>query len=195
MYTAPAPLIIFCNPDAANFLSVRFKANTNLQTDVSKLEAIIKKDNPVYPVGYKFVDQEFDQYFKAETLIGKLAGIFALLAIVISCLGLFGLAAYMAEKRTKEIGIRKVLGASATGMAALLSKDFLLLVSISCLIAFPVALWLMHKWLLDFEYRIHISWWIFFAAAFIALLIAFITISSQAIKAAIANPVKSLRTE
>jgi putative ABC transport system permease protein len=198
MYTAPAPLIIFSYSDAAysaNFLSVRFKKNTNLQTDVSKLETIIKKDNPGYPVEYKFVDQEFDQYFKAETLIGKLAGVFALLAIVISCLGLFGLAAYMAEKRTKEIGIRKVLGASATGMAALLSKDFLLLVSISCVIAFPAALWLMHNWLLDFEYRIHISWWIFFASGALAILIALLTVSYQAIKAALSNPVKSLRTE
>ncbi len=195
MYTAPAPLIFFCKPGATYFLSVRFKRNTSLQTDVAKLETIIKKDIPGYPVEYNYVDVEFDQYFKAETLIGKLAGVFALLAIVISCLGLFGLAAYMAEKRTKEIGIRKVLGASAAGMAALLSKDFLLLVSISCIIAFPVALWVMHKWLLDFEYRIQIRWWIFLIAGVLAILIALLTVSYQAMKAALSNPVKSLRTE
>jgi ABC-type antimicrobial peptide transport system permease subunit len=195
MYTVPAPLIFFCYPAAANFLSVRFRPNTNTQTDVSKMEMIIKKDNPGYPVEYKFVDQEFDQYFKAETLIGKLAGVFATLAIIISCLGLFGLAAYMAERRTKEIGIRKVLGATATGLARLLSKDFLQLVSISCIIAFPIAWWMMHKWLSDYEYRIHISWWIFLAAGILAILIALLTVSFQAIKAAIANPVKSLRTE
>jgi ABC-type antimicrobial peptide transport system permease subunit len=195
MYTAPAPLIIFCYPAYAKFLSARFKPNTNLQADVAKLETIIKKDNPGYPVEYKFVDEEFDQYFKAETLIGKLAGVFATLAIIISCLGLFGLAAYTAERRTKEIGIRKVLGASASGLAGLLSKDFVQLVSISCLIAFPVAWWMMHSWLKDFEYRVQISWWIFLAAGVLAIFIALVTVSFQAIKAAMANPVKSLRTE
>ncbi|MFI5186639.1 MAG: ABC transporter permease [Chitinophagales bacterium] len=195
MYTAPAPLIIFCLPQYANFLSVRFRPNTNLQTDVAKMESIIKKDNPGYPVEYKFVDQEFDKYFKAETLIGKLAGVFAALAIIISCLGLFGLAAYTAERRTKEIGIRKVLGASAGGLAGLLSKDFLQLVSISCVVAFPIAWWMMHNWLSDFDYRVQISWWIFLAAGLMAVLIALITVSFQAIKAAMANPVKSLRTE
>jgi ABC-type antimicrobial peptide transport system permease subunit len=195
MYTAPAPLIFFCYPAAANFLSVRFKAKSNIQADVAKMEMIIKKDNPGYPVEYKFVDQEFDQYFKAETLIGKLAGVFATLAIIISCLGLFGLAAYTAERRTKEIGIRKVLGASASGLASLLSKDFLQLVSISCIIAFPIAWWMMHRWLSDFEYRVHISWWIFVGSVILAILIALLTVSFQAIKAAMANPVKSLRTE
>jgi ABC-type antimicrobial peptide transport system permease subunit len=133
--------------------------------------------------------------FQNETLISKVSGIFAALAIIISCLGLFGLAAYTAEQRTKEIGIRKVLGASVTGITKLLSKDFLQLVIISCLIAFPVAWWIMHDWLQNYEYRITISWWIFFAAGTVAILIALLTVSFQAIKAAIANPVKSLRTE
>jgi ABC-type antimicrobial peptide transport system permease subunit len=124
-----------------------------------------------------------------------LAGVFATLAIIISCLGLFGLAAYTAERRTKEIGIRKVLGASARGLAGLLSKDFLQLVSISCIIAFPIAWWMMHSWLSDFEYRVHISWWIFLGAGILAILIALLTVSFQAIKAAMANPVKSLRNE
>ena len=195
MYTAPAPLIFFCQPEYTSFLSIRFRPNSNLQTDISRMESILKKYNPGYPVEYKFFDDEFDQYFKGETLIGKLAGIFAVLAIIISCLGLFGLSAYTVEKRTKEIGIRKVLGGSAAGMAGLLSKDFLLLVAISCIIAFPVAWWIMHSWLQDYEYRIQISWWIFIEAGLLAIAIALITVSFQAIKAALANPVKSLRTE
>jgi ABC-type antimicrobial peptide transport system permease subunit len=133
--------------------------------------------------------------FSSETLIGKLAGVFAILAIFISCLGLFGLAAYTAERRTKEIGIRKVLGASMTGLTGLLAKEFLQLVALSCIIAFPAAWWFMSKWLQDYAYRTTIQWWMFAAAGSGALLIALITVSFQSIKAAIANPVKSLRTE
>ena len=128
-------------------------------------------------------------------LISKLSRVFAALAIIISCLGLFGLAAYTAERRTKEIGVRKVLGASVSGIATLLSKDFLKLVSLSCIIAFPVAWWMMHSWLQNYQYRIEISWGIFLIAGLLAILIALTTVSFQAIKAAVANPVKSLRTE
>ena len=128
-------------------------------------------------------------------LIGKLASVFAFLAIFISCLGLFGLAAYTAERRTKEIGIRKVLGASAKGLAGLLSKEFLILVIISCLIAFPIAWWMMHNWLNSYEYRVSISWPIFLVAGLLAMLIALLTVSVQAIKAALANPIQSLRSE
>lgn len=195
MYSAGAPLIFFNDTSNVNFLTVRFKPNTNLASALPAIENVIKADNPGYPVEYKFVDETFDQFFKTELLIGKLATVFAVLAIIISCLGLFGLAAYTAEKRTKEIGIRKVLGASVRGLAALLSKDFLQLVCISCIVAFPVAWWLMHSWLQNYEYRIKISWWIFISAGILAILIALITVSFQAIKAAIANPVKSLRTE
>jgi putative ABC transport system permease protein len=117
------------------------------------------------------------------------------LAIVISCLGLFGLAAFTAERRTKEIGIRKVLGATVSSLTTLLSKDFLVLVGISCIIAFPVAWWMMQNWLRDYDYRINISVWVFIAAALLAIFIALITVSFQAIKAALANPVKNLRTE
>jgi len=127
--------------------------------------------------------------------MSKLSSIFATLAIIISCLGLFSLAAYTAERRIKEIGIRKVLGASVSGLAGLLSKDFLQLVGISCLVAFPVAWYIMHNWLRDFAYRINISWWFFLVAGMLAVVIALATISFQAIKAAVANPVKSLRTE
>jgi putative ABC transport system permease protein len=121
--------------------------------------------------------------------------VFAILAVLIACLGLFGLVTFMAEQRTKEIGVRKVLGASVSNVVALLSKDFLLLVLIACVFAFPVAWWAMHKWLQDFSYRINITWWVFAIAGFAAFIIALITVSFQAFKAAIANPVKSLRTE
>ncbi|HEY8735313.1 MAG TPA: FtsX-like permease family protein, partial [Puia sp.] len=152
-------------------------------------------DNPPYPVEYRFIDDDFNQLFKTETLTGKLAGIFAGLAILISCLGLFGLAAYTAERRIKEIGIRKVLGATASGLVGLLSKDFLKLVGYSCLISFPVAWWALNNWLQSYEYRTTISWWIFATAGASAMLIALTTVSFQAIKAALANPVNSLRSE
>jgi len=128
-------------------------------------------------------------------LIGKLSQLFAMLTILISCIGLFGLAAYTAERRTKEIGIRKVLGASVTNVVALLSKDFLLLVGIATLVAFPLAWWLMYRWLQDFSYRISIEWWVFAVAGLLAVTIALLTIIFQALKAGLMNPVKSLRTE
>jgi predicted permease len=195
MYAPAAPLIMYSDTSNVNFLTVRLKQNADVKTAIAKLECVVKVNNPGYPVEFNFVDEQFNQLFKTETLIGKLAGVFAVLAIVISCLGLFGLSAYTAEKRTKEIGIRKVLGASTSGLAGLLSKDFIKLVLISCLIAFPLAGWMMHNWLLDFEYRVQINWWIFLIAGLIASLIALITVSFQAIRAAITNPAKSLRTE
>jgi len=195
MYSPAAPLILYSDTSNVNFLTVRFKQNADLKTALAKVESVVKSDNPGYPVEFNFVDEQFNQLFKTETLIGKLASVFAVLAIIISCLGLFGLAAYTAERRTKEIGIRKVLGASAQGLAGLLSKDFIQLVAISCLIAFPVAWWMMHNWLQDYEYRVEISWWIFIAAGLLAIFIALITVSFQAIRAAFMNPVKSLRTE
>jgi putative ABC transport system permease protein len=195
MYTAAAPLILFSDTSNVSILTVRLKPNMNLVSTLTLLEKTIKNDSPGYPVEYSFVDEEFNQLFKTESLIGKLAGVFATLAIIISCLGLFGLAAFTAERRTKEIGIRKVLGATVSNLVTLLSKDFILLVGISCIIAFPIAWWMMHNWLQDFEYRINISWWIFIGAAVLAILIALTTVSFQAIRAALSNPVKSLRTE
>jgi putative ABC transport system permease protein len=196
MYGQADPVMFFCvnTPDASN-MYVRLKPNTNVETAIKKIEAVIKKDNPSYPFTYHFVDDQFNQMFQNEQLISKLSRVFAALAIIISCLGLFGLAAYTAERRTKEIGVRKVLGASVTNITTLLSKDFLQLVFISCIVAFPVAWWMMHNWLQNYKYKIEISWWIFLAAGISAILIALITISFQSIKAAIANPVKSLRTE
>ncbi len=195
MYAPAAPLVLFSDTSNINFLTVRLKQNADLKTALTKIEAVVKADNPGYPTEFNFVDDQFNQLFKTESLIGKLASVFAVLAIAISCLGLFGLSAYTAEKRTKEIGIRKVLGASTGGLAGLLSKDFIILVLISCLIAFPLAWLMMENWLQDFEYRIHINIWIFIVAGLLASLIALITVSFQAIKAAIANPAKSLRTE
>jgi putative ABC transport system permease protein len=190
------PLIIFCKPpEFQSFLYVRIKAQSHAEQALAKIEEVLKKDNPTYPLEYKFVDDQFSQMFFKETQISKVSGVFAALAIIISCLGLFGLAIYTAERRVKEIGIRKVLGASVTGLAGLLSKDFLQLVIIACVIAFPVSWWIMHNWLMNYEYRITINWWIFFIAGASAILIALLTISFQAIRAAIANPVKSLRAE
>jgi putative ABC transport system permease protein len=195
MYTSSAPLILFSDTSNTNFLTVRLSANENLPAALAKIENVIKANNPGFPFEYHFIDDQFDKLFKTETLTGKLAGVFAVLAVFISCLGLFGLAAYTAERRTKEIGIRKVLGASSRRLAGLLSKDFLQLVVISCLIAFPLAWWMMNNWLDNYAYRIKINWMIFLVAGLLAIAIALITVSFQAIKAALANPVESLRSE
>jgi predicted permease len=195
MYAKSEPIVFHSYPENYNFLYVKLKKGTNVEHAVEKMQAAIKKYNPAYPVEYQFVDENFNFIFRSETMIGKLSRVFAVLAIIISCLGLLGLAAYTAERRTREIGIRKVLGASVTGVTSLLSKDFLKLVGISAIIAFPLAWWIMHNWLQDFAYRITISWWVFLVAGLLALLIALITVSSQAIRAALTNPVKSLRTE
>lgn len=190
------PLVFRCYPENFGYMYVRLKKHVNVEKAMAKVESIVKTNNPAYPFNYIFMDDEFDRLFKKEMLIGKLSRIFALLAIVITCLGLFGLSAYTAERRTKEIGIRKVLGASVSGITGLLSKDFLKLVIISSLISFPVAWWLINNWFLqDYEYRIRINWWVFIVAAGLALIIALLTISFQAIKAALANPVRSLRSE
>ena len=195
LYGKVEPLILFCNPSSATLLTIRFKAGVDLGKALAKTESVMNSDNPGYPFEYKFLDEEFNRYFETETLISKLAGIFAVLAIFISCLGLFGLAAYTAERRTKEIGIRKILGASVQALGSLLSKEFLQLVVLSCVIAFPFAWWAMHAWLQDYKYRTDIQWWVFVVAGLMAIAIALITVSFQAIKAALANPVKSLRAE
>ena len=150
---------------------------------------------PAQPFNYTFMDADFDNIYTAEQRTGKLFIVFAVFAILIGCLGLFGLVTYAAEQRIKEIGVRKVLGASVSGIVAMLSKDFAKLIFIASVIAFPIAWWAMHKWLQSFAYRITISWWVFIVAGITALVIALLTVSFQAIRAAIANPVKSLRTE
>ena len=196
MYGEAPPVLLFCRPpEYGNLIYVRIKQNANAEKAIAAIEKVMKKDNPAYPFQYRFVDDQFNQKFANEALMSKIAGLFATLAIVISCLGLFGLAAYTAERRIREIGIRKVLGASVTGLAALLSKDFMQLVGLSCLISFPVAGWMMHSWLQQYQYRIGIAWWMFLMVGALAMAIALITISFQAIKAALANPVRSLRSE
>lgn len=159
------------------------------------LEADWNNLNPNEPFEYSFLDEEFQKNYVAEERLTAIVGYFTVIAILISCLGLFGLGTFSAEQRTKEIGIRKVLGASVSGIVALLSKDFLKLVLIAIVIASPIAWWAMNKWLQDFAYRVSISWWVFVIAGIAAILIALFTISFQAIKAAITNPVKNLRTE
>jgi len=195
MYGPAQPLILFCFPKRATLLTVRFKPGVDISKALAATTSVMKDISPGYPIELKFLDADFDKFFVTETLIGKLAGIFAALAIFISSLGLFGLAAYTAERRRKEIGIRKVLGASTFELTGLLSKEFLQLVMLACLIAFPVAWWFMHDWLQGYQYRTEISWWIFAAAAVGALLITMVTVSFQTIKAAVMNPVKSLRSE
>jgi putative ABC transport system permease protein len=159
------------------------------------IQSVWQKNCPDHPFEYQFLDEHFADVYRADTQVSSIVGILAGLAIIISCLGLFGLASYSAERRIKEVGIRKVLGASVQNIVAMLSKDFLKYVLIAALIAWPLAWFCVYKWLQDYAYRIDISWWIFLLAVFIAVIIALITISFQAIKAAIANPVTSLRME
>ncbi len=176
---------------------INFKLNPNpsIAASLQKAEAVYKQYNPQYPFNIRYYDHEYDLKFKDEKQTGTLAALFAGLTIFISCLGLLGLATYVAETRIKEIGIRKVLGASVQGIITLLSKDFLKLVLISFVIASPVAWIVMNKWLSSYSYRVNISLWVFVIAGCISAIIAFVTVSIQAIKAAVANPVKSLRTE
>ncbi|HEX6193574.1 MAG TPA: ABC transporter permease [Chitinophagaceae bacterium] len=189
------PTFFTLNHNAVTVINIKLTSHDNTSAALSKIGDIFKKYNPAAPFEYKFVDEQYAAKFATEERIAKLAGFFAVLAIFISCLGLFGLASFVAEQRTKEIGIRKVLGASIINVWRLLSKEFLLLVFISLLVASPIAYYFMQSWLENYPYRIQLSLWIFGAAASIALLLTLITVSFQAIKAAIANPVKSLRTE
>ena len=169
--------------------------NKNQQETINAIKHLYESFNPGFPFTFNFLDEAYQQQYESETRVSALSKYFAGLAIIISCLGLFGLAAFTAQKRRKEIGIRKVVGASVSSITTMLSKDFLKLVAISLLIAFPVAWWLMNNWLQSFAYRIHISPIVFIVSALTVLLITLLTISFQSIKAAIANPVKSLRTE
>jgi putative ABC transport system permease protein len=176
-------------------IAIRVNPKVPMQSALSAIEQVVKKYKPDESFEYRFVDEEYGKKFDNEKRVGKLASSFAILAIFISCLGLFGMASFMAEQRIKEIGVRKVLGASVVDLWGLLSKEFVVLVSISLLIAIPLAGYCMDKWLQNYNYRSTLSWWIFAAAGIGALLITLLTVSSQAIKAALANPVKALRSE
>jgi putative ABC transport system permease protein len=173
-----------------------FKVNTtNISQLVKNIERIWKSYAPSMPFSYQFLDESFDNMYRVEERTGKLGLTLAIMAIMIACLGLFGLATYMAEQRIKEIGVRKVLGASVPNLVTLLSKDFVKLVIIASVLAIPLSWWAMHKWLQAFAYRITIDWWVYLVGCLLAMLIAIMTVSSQAIKAALSNPVKNLRTE
>lgn len=189
------PVMFFNNPEWALNMYVKTKSGIAATETLRSVEGVLKKYNPKFPFEYRFENDLFNARFKNEELIGNLSQIFAVLAICIACLGLFGLAAFTAEQRRKEIGVRKVLGANVLGIVQLLSKDFIQLVLIALVIAFPLAFWIMSNWLRDFAYRINIGWAVFFIAGALAICIALLTVSFQAIKAAMANPVKSIRTE
>jgi len=189
------PMVIEGGKSYFNVINIKLHAGNSNAQNINSLEKIFKKYNPQYPFEYHFVDEDYARKFNDTQRTATLTGLFAGLTIFISCLGLFALAAYMAERRIKEIGIRKVLGASVFGITSLLSKEFLSLVVISFAIASPVAWYAMQIWLQGYSYRINIEWWMFMAAAVLSLIIALLTVSFQAIKAALANPVKSLRTE
>lgn len=199
LHTAVAPFALFHSTSQTyglghSYILAGMKPG-NMGIHLSQLESKWKSFAPNTPFDYSFLDSELEALYRSEKRMGTVFVIFTILSIFVACLGLFGLAAYTAERRTKEIGVRKVLGASVQGLVALLSKDFVKLVILSAVVAFPIAWWAMNKWLQDFAYRIDIAWWMFVLAGFAVLLIALITVSFQAIKAAITNPVKSLRTE
>jgi putative ABC transport system permease protein len=181
--------------DNMNNLIVKLNPDRSVAASIKSIEGVLKKYSPDVPFSYKFVDEEFGAKFIAEERIAKLSLYFAVLAIFISCLGLFGMASFVAEQRTKELGIRKVLGASVSNLWRLLSTEFIVLVLLSCIIATPIAWYYLNGWLSNYDYRVDISWIVFVMAAVIALLITLLTVSFQAIKAAMMNPVKSLRTE
>jgi putative ABC transport system permease protein len=194
-YGGGRQMFFFLGYNRFNYINIRIAAQSSVTEALRKMQAIYKKYDSDNPFEYKFEDQEYAKKFGNEERVGKLAGFFTLLAIFISCLGLFGLASFVAEQRTKEIGVRKVLGASVFNLWRLLSKEFVLLVVIALLVSIPVAYYFMHNWLQDFEYRTNISGWVFVIAGISALLVTLVTISYQSIKAALMNPVKSLRTE
>ncbi|GAB3513899.1 ADOP family protein [Emticicia fontis] len=181
--------------EAGSIILVKINPKSSAKEAIEKLGTTFKKYNPTQPFQYQFVDDDYSKKFDNEERIGKLATFFAILAIFISCLGLFGLASFVAEQRTKEIGVRKVLGASVFNLWQLLSKDFIILVLISLFIAAPIAYYFMNGWIQKYAYRTDISWWIFVAASVGAIVVTLLTVSFQAIKAALMNPVKSLKTE
>lgn len=193
-YSAIKPTFFVLGKDF-RLVNIKLKTGVPVSIALSSVQGVFKKYNPEVSFDYKFADREFAKKFADEVRTSKLSAFFASLAIMISCLGLFGLVSFVAEQRTREIGIRKVLGASISGVVALLSKDFLKLVTIAFLIACPVAWFFMHRWLENYTYRANLSWWMFVLAGLLALFIALVTLSFQSIRAAIANPVKSLRTE
>ena len=194
-YKQTIATVFHMNPGWVNLITLRINPKTTIHDALSKIARVFQKYNPGSPFDFKFVDDEYARKFSDEQRIGDIATVFAGLAIFISCLGLFGMASFMAEQRIKEIGVRKVLGATVFNLWQLLSKDFVMLVVIALLIATPFSYYFMHKWLLGYQFRTQITWWIFAVAAVGAITITLLTVSYQSIKAALANPVKSLKSE
>ena len=194
LHEAITPLILALDSRNTSYLLVKTRAGQTQQA-IADLEKLSKEFNPNYPFNYHFLDEEYEKLYRSEQQVNTLVNYFGVLAILISCLGLFALAAFTAEQRTKEIGVRKVLGASVASIVGLLSKDFLKLVLVALVLASPLAWWALHKWLGTFAYQTDLTWWIFAVAGVMALAIAFLTVSYQSIKAALMNPVKSLRSE
>jgi ABC-type antimicrobial peptide transport system permease subunit len=194
-YRPISPLTIIFNKGWSGYLNIRINPNMPVSKAIALIKPVFDKYNPAYPFEYKFADEEYAKKFNYEQLVGSLATIVAVLAIFISCLGLFGLASFTAEQRVKEIGVRKVLGAGVFNLWQLLSKDFVLLVLLSCAIASPIAWYFMNEWLKTYHFKTKIGVGIFVMVALIAMSITLITVSFQAVKAAMANPIKSLRTE
>ncbi len=191
----PGPVMFFNHPDWARQLYIKARPDVSMAEIIPSVKKIMEKYNPAFPFEYRFEDDLFNNRFKGEELLGDLSRVFSVLAICIACLGLFGLAAFMAEQRKKEVGVRKVLGATALGIVQMLSTDYLKLVVVALAMAFPIAYWIMSNWLEKFAYRIDVGWTVFAMAGTIAIGIALCTVSFQAIRAANVNPVKSLRTE
>ena len=194
-YGQVKPSVFFLNRGPGSTVLLKINPNISANQAIEKIEPVFKRFNPEQPFTYNFVDQMYAKKFGNEQRVGKLAAFFASLAILISCLGLFGMASFMAEQRVKEIGVRKVLGASVFNLCRMLSTDFIGLAAVSLLIATPLGWYLMHNWLLHFDYRSTISGWIFILTGLGAIAITLITVSFQSIKAALANPIKSLKTE
>ncbi|HEY4965980.1 MAG TPA: FtsX-like permease family protein [Puia sp.] len=190
-----SPLTIIFNKDWTGYINIRINPNISASAAIKKIQPIFDRYNPAFPFIYRFADTEYAKKFNYEELVGNLAAIIAVIAIFISCLGLFGLASFTAEQRVKEIGVRKVLGASVVSLWQLLSKDFVKLVLISCVIAIPVAYYFMNQWLKDYEYKINIGVGVFVMVIGVSILITLVTVSFQAIRAARANPTRSLRSE
>ncbi|MEO6638701.1 MAG: FtsX-like permease family protein, partial [Ginsengibacter sp.] len=189
------PMMIYYDPQSSSSISLRLNTGVPPPKAISSIESIFKKYNPASPFEYQFVDKEFEKKFLTEDLISKLSNIFAALAIFICCIGLAGLASFTIEKRIREIGIRKVLGASVQQLLMLISKEFLKLVLLAFVIAVPLTWWFMHNWLQKYEYRVNISLWMFGIVGIVILLLTLVVVSANTMKAAMRNPVKSLRTE
>jgi ABC-type antimicrobial peptide transport system permease subunit len=189
------PTIFYVLSEPGNFVDIKIAPLVSASAAMKKIQSVFERYNPAAPFVFTFADEEYSKKFGDEERIARLAAVFATLAIFISCLGLFGLASFMAEQRTKEIGIRKVLGATVFILWRMLSKEFVVLVVVSCFIAIPLTWHFLDKWLQQFDYRISISWALFLVVGMGALLLALATVSYQAVRAALANPVKSLRSE